>query len=174
MGVLTMTKRRSFLRGIGALGTGVGFNILRGGAAEAADTSLVILVAVARSNALGNISRAELRRLFLRDANSIGQQTFIPFNAPHGSPERVLFDRIALGMSPDEAARFWLDRRIRGQTGAPRVAPTGSLRMQLAARFPGAIVYLTQSALTAEVKALTIDGKTTGEPGYLLRSPKQG
>lgn len=169
-----MTNRRILLRGFSAFGAGAGFNILRGRNAQAADSSLVILVAVAQSSALANISHAELRRLFLRDATSIGQQSLIPFNAPHGSAERVLFDRVALGMSPDEAARFWLDRRIRGQTGAPKVAPTGNLRMQLAARFPGAIVYVSQSALTAGVKALRIDGKTTAEPGYLLKADNRG
>lgn len=70
----------------------------------------------------------------------------VPLNHAPGRKERLHFDKKAPGMDADVMARFWIDRKIRGQKSAPKsIAPARNL---------------------AEV--IRIDGKLLGEPGYKL------
>ncbi|HEX7476712.1 MAG TPA: hypothetical protein VF331_02795 [Polyangiales bacterium] len=91
----------------------------------------------------------------------------LPFNAPPHSADRELFDERVLGMEADEAARFWIDQRIRGLQ-APRTIPSPELAVRVVGKLPGAIAYVRASYLTPEVKALRIDGRAPGQAGYAL------
>jgi hypothetical protein len=44
------------------------------------------------------------------------------FNHAAHSTDRIGFDQTVLRMGPDEVNRFWIDRKIRGLPGPPRVA----------------------------------------------------
>jgi hypothetical protein len=55
---------------------------------------------------------------------------------------RILFDKVVLGMTPDEVARHWVDQRIRGKGRPPRAVPDGALLKKVVRHFPGAIAYL--------------------------------
>jgi hypothetical protein len=133
------------------------------GAAQA-----LVLVTGATSP-VSNLSRGDIKRLFLGDPVVLAGQRLTAFNLPPASAERQLFERLALGMTSDQMAKYWIDRRIRGQTGAPKTAPTPEVVLKIAANFPGAVGYVSSGTLSPAVKALTIDGKTSNDPGYLLR-----
>jgi len=90
-------------------------------------------------------------------------------NHPAQSPERVAFDQVVLKMTPDQTGRFWIDRKIRGQPAAPRsVAPRELLRKFVAAS-PGAVTYLRDSEVDAQLKVLAIEGKRPQDAGYPLQ-----
>lgn len=116
-----------------------------------------------------DISRGDLRRLFLGDPVVLAGQRLTAFNLPASSSERQLFERLVLGMTPDQVAKYWIDRRIRGQGAAPKTAPTPEVLLKVAANFPGTIAYLPQGLTAPGVKDLTIEGKSSAAPGYLLR-----
>jgi hypothetical protein len=118
---------------------------------------------------VSDISRGELKRLFLGDPVVVAGQRLTAFNLPASTAERQLFEKLVLGMSPDQVAKYWIDRRIRGQGGAPKTAPSPEVLLKVAANFPGAITYVPQSMAGPVVKALAIDGKASTDPGYLLR-----
>jgi hypothetical protein len=160
---LTLTSRRHFLGGavltmfVGAVGPR---------RARAAD-GLVLITGV--SSPVSDISRGELKRLFLGDPVVVAGQRLTAFNLPAATAERQLFEKRVLGMTPDQVAKYWIDRRIRGQGGAPKTAPSPEVLLKIAANFPGTIAYVPQGVSGPGVKILAIDGKASTDPGYLLR-----
>lgn len=134
-------------------------------APRAADPPLVVVVAA--TNPMQEISRANLRRLFLGEPTSGPGGKLIPLNQPPGTPARAQFDSIVLGLEPEAVARFWIDQRIRGLGGAPRAVPHAML-IRVVPQLAGTIGYIRANELVAGLRALSIDGKKAGDPGYLL------
>ncbi len=114
-----------------------------------------------------DISRANLRRLFLGEPTSGPGGKLIPLNQPPGASARTQFDRVVLGLEPDDMARFWIDQRIRGQGGAPRAVPPAML-VRVVPQLGGTIGYVRANEVAPGLKALTIDGKRPGDADYLL------
>jgi hypothetical protein len=137
-----------------------GSGMVRG---EPAAPARPILVIVPTSSTLDNVSLETLRRIFLGDVPELR-----PLNLPPASDERIGFDRAVLGLNAEEAARFWIDRKIRGQRGAARVIPSGRLMGRIVARVPGSIGYLVEGPLPPGVKVLRIGGLPPGHPRYPL------
>jgi len=129
-----------------------------------------LVVVVARGSSLTNISRVDLKRCFERDPVSSGDKQLVPFNASSGSPERIGFDRAVLGMDAGEVGRFWVDRKVRGQSDAPRALPSAAYVVKVVAKFPGAIGYVTQDQLTPELQPVKVEGVAYTDPSYSITS----
>lgn len=127
-----------------------------------------LVLVVARSSAISNVSKAELNRIFSGDAVKVDGEPVVPIALAPSRPERQAFDQAVLGMSPDEASKYWIDRRIRGQGNPPKSAPSPEVMAKVVASFPSAMGYLPASALTAALKPVSIDGKAYTDHGYLL------
>jgi hypothetical protein len=65
-------------------------------------------------------------------------------------------------------ARYWIERKIRGQGGPPRIIPSANLVARIVARVPGAIGYVVEGPLPDGVRALTIGGLPATHPRYPL------
>lgn len=78
----------------------------------------------------------------------------VPFNFPARHSVRVAFDRAVLHMSPDEVARFWIDRRVRGGERPPRQVESTELMMKVIAKLEGGIGYVASSDVTDSVKVV--------------------
>jgi len=96
-----------------------------------------IVVVVAKGSKVHSLTRAELKRCFTGEPVVIDGQRLYPFNFPPSSPERAAFDRAVLGMSPEEAGRFWVDRKIRGQSEPPRSLPSAAHVTKIVTKFAG-------------------------------------
>lgn len=108
--------------------------------AEPVAGELVVIVNAANP---ARPSAAMLEKIFLRkEMNWDSGERIIPLNASPDSERRQRFDRVVLGMSPDEAARYWLDQRIRGGGTAPREVGDAVLTVKLIARLSGTIGYV--------------------------------
>jgi hypothetical protein len=140
--------------------------VVLGGSARADGKKLVVVVA--KGSSVTNISRDDLKRCFLGGRTSAGDKTLVPFNQAPNTPERVGFDKAVLGMTPDEVGRFWIDRKIRGQSAAPRSLPSAAHVAKVAAKFPNAISYLTEDQLVPDIQAVAIDGVAYTDAGYKL------
>ena len=125
-----------------------------------------LVVVVAKGSSLTSISRDDLKRCFLGEPVSSGGKPLVPFNAATGTPERSGFDKAVLGLSPDEVGRLWVDRRVRGQGGAPRSLPSAAHIAKVAAKFPGAIAYLPADQLTSDIQAVQVDGVAYTDARY--------
>jgi hypothetical protein len=129
-----------------------------------------LLVVMSTSVRVSDISTSTLRRVFQGLPTEFqGGKRFIPVNHPTGTPARIQFDRAVLGLEPSQVGAFWIDRRIRDESPPPRTVPSADLALRVAASLPGAIAYIAPELLTAAVKVLTIDGRSAGQPEYLLR-----
>ena len=66
-------------------------------------------------------------------------------------------------------ARYWIDRKIRGQSGAPKAVEPVDVYARVVAKLDGAIGYVKVSDLRGDVKVLRIDGKVPTDYGYPIR-----
>ena len=71
-------------------------------------------------------------------------------------------------MSPDEVGRYWVDRKVRGQSGAPRSLPSPAHIAKVVAKFPHAIGYLPADQLTGDVQAVMVDGVSYTDTRYTI------
>jgi len=136
-------------------------------AQAAAGPALVVVISTATG--LRDITTATLRRAFMGYPTEVGGKRLIPINHPTGSPDRVLFDKLMLGLSPEEVGRFWVDRRIRDESPPPKTVPSPDLAVRVAASLPFAITYVTPELVNDKVAVLTIDGKSPKDSSYLLK-----
>src|SRR5688572_33097150 len=111
--------------------------------ARAAAPTIVLVLVTAKELAVKDIPFGIARRAFLGDPTELGGRRIVPFNYPVGDPLRQWFDRLLLGMAPDEMGRYWVDRRIRGQGMPPKTAPSRELMRAIVNRVPGVLGYLT-------------------------------
>ena len=128
-----------------------------------------LVLVVARESPLQDLSTSSLRQLFLGESvQDPAGGKLVPLNQLPGSADRVAFDRSVLGMSPEEAGRYWIDRKIRGQSGAPRAIPSAATLQRLVARFPGSIAYLRADRVDPAVRVLRIAGRLPIDKDYPL------
>ena len=139
----------------------------RPAAADPRPRSLVVVVA--KGSKVTNLSRADLKRAFSGDTIVVNGERLVPFNYPAGTPERIAFDRVILGMSAEQVGRFWVDRKIRGESQAPRSLPSALHVTKIVAKFPSAISYVPADQVTADVVAVAIDGVLPTAAGYPIK-----
>jgi hypothetical protein len=84
-----------------------------------------------------------------------GGGRIVPFNFPPKHEVRVDFDRAVLEMSPEEVARYWIDRRIRGGTPPPKSVNNAALIVRLVSKLEGAIGYVPRSSVDPSVRIVT-------------------
>lgn len=128
--------------------------------------TVTLAVVVASDSKVGSITKADLERIFRTERSSGPDgRRVIPVNHPPRTPDRVRFDRLVLGMAPDQVGRFWVDRRIRGGNGPPRTVDDLDTLRRVVAQLEGAMGYL-RPADARGLKVLAVDGKLPGEAGY--------
>jgi ABC-type phosphate transport system substrate-binding protein len=137
--------------------------------AWAAGTELAVVVD--KNSPVGGLSFHELKQLFKGERMKDPAGTWVvPINCVMGSSERTLFDDVVLGMSPDVVRSYWIDRKIRGQSGAPKELPNPSIIQAMLGKVPGSISYVNARDVVKSVKVVKIDGHLPGEAGYSLTS----
>ncbi len=101
------------------------------------------LLAIVHPHNHAAVTAAGLESIFLRrERHWPDGGIVVPLNLVPESAARQAFDRVVLGMSPDEVARHWLDQRIRDGTSAPRELADPSIVVKLVAHLDGAIGYV--------------------------------
>jgi len=136
--------------------------------AEADGSKTELAVIVSADSSISELSFYELKLLYKGGkVAQPGGRALIPLNRSTKSADRVGFDRSVLGMSQREAAEYWIDRRIRGRSGAPKAVDPVDLVVKVVAGLNGAVAYVPAGSATGnDVKVLRIDGKKPGESGY--------
>ena len=123
----------------------------------------VELVVVTSSRNPAPIALSDLAPIFATTRREIGGKPVTPFNMPPRSEERTVFDKAVLSFDPDDAASFWIDRKIRGGNAPPRQVPDAGLMLRVVAQLDDAIGYLpaTRADATVRVVARVHNGKLT-------------
>ncbi|HEX3852297.1 MAG TPA: hypothetical protein VHW01_15110 [Polyangiaceae bacterium] len=132
-----------------------------------ADTVRLQLI-TAKANAIRDLSVADLRQVYRGKQVLIGGTKLVPFNHPPNTPDRVAFDRIVLGMSPEEVGRYWIDQKIRGGDSPPRIIDSVALLVRVVGALPGAIAYVREGFSSPDLKVVTLEGRLPNDPRYPL------
>lgn len=140
---------------------------LRPIATFAAQPALVVVVAP--ESPLRDVSSADLRKLFLRNSTTLGGRPAVPLNHPPGTPDRLQFDQQVLGMREAEVGRYWVDRRVRGESAPPHTIASVPLLRRVVTKLTGAVAYMRVTEADSTVRVLLVDGKGPKDAGYALR-----
>jgi hypothetical protein len=132
----------------------------------AAKTALAIVAA--KNFPVDNLSFSDLKRLYMGDPIDAHGKRVIPLALPNRSQERTAFDEIVLGMTSDVAARYWVDRKIRGESGPPKAIDSPQILLRVVDKLDGSLGYVRTDAIPGNVKVLRIDGKQPSDSGYRL------
>lgn len=134
---------------------------------QAQSVSLRLAVVVAKTSPLQDLSIHDLKHLYMGDQIiGPGGKKFVPVALRAGSPERVAFERAVLGMAPERVASYWIDRKIRGQSGPPTTVDSAEVLQRAVSKIDGGIGYLRARDVRDFVKVVRIDGKGPEDPGY--------
>jgi hypothetical protein len=122
----------------------------------------------AKANAIRDLSLADLRQVYRGKQVSIGGIKLVPFNHPPNTPDRVAFDSIVLGMSPEEVGRYWIDQKIRGGNSPPRIIDSVALLVRVVGALPGAIAYVREGFSAPDLKIVSLEGRLPNDLRYPL------
>jgi hypothetical protein len=141
------------------------------GPLSADQAKLRLSVVVAKNLPLTDLSIKDLRNLYKGDKilGPNGKQ-LIPLALPIHSPERTAFDYAVLSMSPELVASYWIDRKIRGQSGAPKSIESSDLLLRVVSKLEGAVGFVRDTDLRDSVHGIRIDGKLPIDPSYPVQA----
>jgi phosphate transport system substrate-binding protein len=137
--------------------------------AHAQDTEPLAIV-VNRSNPVNEISLVDLRRVFRgqRSRWSNGRRVTLVMR-DQGAREREAILRSLYGVAEDDYHRTYMQAVFSGETTeAPKTLASTNGVLRFVYNVPGAIGYVRARDVDASVKALRVDGRLPGEPGYRL------
>jgi ABC-type phosphate transport system substrate-binding protein len=136
---------------------------------RAQDTEPLAIV-VNRSNPLTEITLADLRRVFRgqRSRWPNGRRVTLVMRDP-GAPERDAILRSLYGLAEEEYRRTYLQAVFSGEASdQPKTLASTNGVLRFVYNVPGAIGYVRARDVDPSVKALRVDGRLPGEPGYRL------
>ena len=160
-----MTTRRQILLGCAAAGS---LLLVFPAPADAEGGAEPLAIVSSKQGGVSELSLYQLKRLFLGDAISGPQGELIALNRDPKGAERISFDHLVLGMSPEQAARYWVDRRIRGQSGAPKAVEPAAVIQRVISHLPRAVGYVRLRDVSSDVQVVKLDGRKPGDAGYPL------
>ena len=133
---------------------------------EAVDVAVI----VNKHNAVDDFSLEDLVRVFRQDRQywSPGKKIGLILQW-FQSKEKQLILRQVYRMDDQELKQFWLGKMFKGEIEAFPVTVTSNLTVkELVSQLDEAIGFVNVSVIDATVKAVRINGKLPGEPGYVL------
>lgn len=162
-----MATRRDILKWSFGLGVGFAADLPLGRAQTPLRDSLAVVVA--KDSPIQKLSLFELKKLYLgANITDPSGARIIPFNQAPNAADRVAFEDRVLDMTPDQVARYWIDRKIRGEGGAPRAVGSAELLQRVVSRMGHSLAYVRAGNLLPEVRAIAIDGAIPGDSSYRL------
>ena len=120
---------------------------------------------------VGNLSLAELRRLFRGERQFWGDNSRVVLFVPApGMSERATMLGSIFNMSEGQYRQYWIGKIFRAEVATgPRTIASVEQALSLVASTPGAIVLVPAGAVDGSVKTVRVDGKAPGQAGYPLR-----
>ena len=114
-------------------------------------------VVVNEANPVQTLSVDELRAIFTASLRFWAHGGPIaPFNAPAGTPNRVLFDEVVLRLGPREAGQFWVDQKVRGGPPPPRQVAAAMVLVAVVAKLEAAVGYVPAGTCLSGVKVVAV------------------
>lgn len=139
--------RRTFLGALALAGIS--------GLPRAAAAAPRLVIVVHPKNSVRSLGAGEIEAIFTtRRLDWPGGSRIIAFNFPPRHATREEFDRRTLHLEPDEVARFWIDRRVRGGHPPPRQIPDAKTMLRVVASLETAVGYVASSDVDGTVRVV--------------------
>jgi ABC-type phosphate transport system substrate-binding protein len=135
--------------------------------AQSSDTEDLAIV-VHPSTPVNGLTFAELRQVFLGERQywTRGMPVVLLMRAPV-AVERDAVLRVIYEMTEGEFKQYWIAKIFRAQSASPpKIVYSNDTANQLVGSIPGAIAFVVASDVGPGLKALRVDGRLPGEPGY--------
>ena len=101
------------------------------------------------------LGRDDLRPIFQATKTQWSNgAAIVPLNLPEDSSLRKGFDSAVLGLDPDRVARYWIDRKIRGDARPPKKLSSPGAVLKAVGKTGGAIGYVPVGDVDASVKVV--------------------
>lgn len=131
-----------------------------------------LAIIVNKTNAVENLSLAELREYFLAERShwSTRQKIRAAMREP-GSPERDVVLRLVCGMDREQDfTAYFLRAKFSEQVvEEPRSLNSTPNMLRFVANVPGAIGYVRADEVDPSVRVIRVDNLLPGDPGYKLK-----
>jgi hypothetical protein len=128
-----------------------------------------VAVVVNPSSSVGNVSLADLRKIFSGEKRSWpgGSPIRLILRAPGCHERQVLLKLVR--MSEADYKQFWTAQVFRGEAEAePFAVPSFGMAKEAANTFPGAITLVDAHDVKPGMKIIKVDGLLPGAEGYPL------
>jgi len=114
-----------------------------------------LVIVVNPKNPVRSLGAGEIEAIFTtRRLDWPGGSRIVAFNFPPRHATREEFDRRALHLEPDEVARFWIDRRVRGGHPPPRQIPDARTMLRVVASLETAVGYVASGQADGSVRTI--------------------
>ena len=119
---------------------------------------------------IDDLSLNQLRSIFLAEQQHWGDRSRITLLVRAAiAPERDLVLTQIYGMSEDRYRQYWIAKMFRSEVASgPKIVFSTDMLRDLVAVIPGSIGFVPVSAVGADLKVISIDGKLPGDEGYPL------
>jgi ABC-type phosphate transport system substrate-binding protein len=110
-------------------------------------------VVVNKKNTIGEISKKQLKNIFLKRQFFIGNQKVIAINVSANMPLRIYFEKNILGMSRERLNSFWTSQHFHGVSPPSTQSSTNSVKI-FVKNVDGAMGYLPKSLVDDSLKVV--------------------
>ena len=138
------------------------------GAARADGKGEDLAIIVNSANKLENVTLNDLQRYFkVEKSKTPDGLKLVVLMQDTGRPEREAALKNIYKMTEAQYTTFFVEATFTGAVAsAPKSFPSAAAVKKYVAATPGAISYVLDSDLDDTIKAVKVDGKSPGDPGY--------
>jgi len=110
-------------------------------------------VVVNKKSNIDNISKKQLKKIFLKKQYYIGKQKVIAINISANMPLRIYFEKSILGMDRDRLNSFWTKQHFHGVSPPSTQSSINSVKL-FVQNVDGAIGYLPKNLIDDNLKVV--------------------
>jgi ABC-type phosphate transport system substrate-binding protein len=108
------------------------------------------------ATSVGDIAKAELKRIFTSKVNQLDGKKATPINLPDDHPAKVDFIKEIVGESVADYKQYWVEQKVKGNGVPPMQQGTSAAVKAMVAAIPGSIAYIPKADADATVKVIAV------------------
>jgi hypothetical protein len=128
-----------------------------------------LAVIVGRTDALSDISRDDLRLIYIGGLTRLGGRRISPVVLEEKAPAQRYFLKNVVGMGEIDFTQAWIGAVFNGEVATPpHLARSPAEACRYVATHRNTIAYVDAADVEGDVKAVKVDGKAVDAPDYPL------
>lgn len=111
------------------------------------------VVIISNSNKIEEVKKDELKNIFLKKRNFVGEVKVYPVNLPADNLVRKRFEKSILNMDREDISEYWMEKHYYGIT-PPFIQNSEVALIKFIKNFDGAIGYISKEKIDKELKVI--------------------